>query len=111
MHRTDHEAKITQLFGEPWTDVHVWLDQYFGNFGPIHRRLLHHQLGVELAVKLFGEGARGPAEQHIRDDLQLDDAEALPEDWGRYGVPVWNADWPRTSIDRSAEGGASEAIR
>ena len=49
-------------------EVHVFLDQFFPKYKISHRRLLHHRLGVELAVRHFGETAWGPAELHILDD-------------------------------------------
>lgn len=69
MKTSEHEKISRKLFGKPYTEVHVELDQYSNQFiGFCHRRLLHHQLGVERIVAKLGEEARAPAIQHIIDD-------------------------------------------
>ena len=77
MRQEQHERRSLETYGEPFAEVHEWLDQYYDLFtGPGHRRVFHHKKGVELAVRLFGEQVRGAAEQHIRDDLGK-----LPDFW------------------------------
>lgn len=84
MERTYHERVCKDRFGKKFTHVHIYLDKYFGKYGPSHRALLHHKQGVELVVHHFGEAARGPAEQHIMDDVRC-----VPDDWGWYGDPFF----------------------
>lgn len=80
----DHVRSSREKFGKSFSEVHFFLDQYFKRFGPSHRILLHHQKGVELVVKQFGEEAKKPAELHIQEDVGC-----LPEDWHSYGDPVF----------------------
>lgn len=69
MKREEHEKRSIEMFGDPWTEVHVFLDQYFGKYGPYHRVLLHHRLGIFLICKEIPGPVRAVAEQHILDDL------------------------------------------
>jgi hypothetical protein len=69
----DHEKQSIDWFGEPWTEVHVFLDQFAPKFrGAEHRRILHTVEGVAEVVRRFGEESRPVAELHIK------------EDWNRY---------------------------
>lgn len=69
----EHEKQSVEYFGKPWTEVHVFLDQYFPMFrGADHRRILHTVEGLREVVKRFGEESRPVAELHIK------------EDWVRY---------------------------
>ncbi len=72
----EHEERSELLFGNKHTKVHEYLDQYFSKFGPYHWIVLHHQLGVNLVVRQFGEAVRKVAEQHIIDDMGK-----LPQNW------------------------------
>lgn len=65
----DHEKQSVDWFGKPFTEVHIFLDQFFPLFrGAEHRRVLHHTAGVEEVVRRFGEEARPVAELHIKED-------------------------------------------
>ncbi len=73
----EHKSACMEEFGQTFSELHLFLDSYAIRFrGHNHRRLLHHQLGVELCVEKFGEKARKPAEQHILIDLGF-----LPRNW------------------------------
>ena len=73
----EHERECMKELGEPWTHVHVFMDRYAKEYrGFVHRRLLHHRLGIELAVRAFGEEARMAATLHVQQDLGF-----VPEDW------------------------------
>lgn len=73
----EHERACACRFGQPHTEVHVFLDHYYREFrGNNHRLLLHHKKGVDLVVERFGEAARGPAEQHVLLDYGF-----VPESW------------------------------
>ncbi|MGV8058588.1 MAG: hypothetical protein AB2L12_11270 [Smithellaceae bacterium] len=69
-----HCTKCQQILGEPFPEVHLWLDEYFGQFpyGTRHRHLRHHRQGIEKVRKKFGERAALAAEIHIRQDLQTE---------------------------------------
>lgn len=63
-----HERECVETLGEPWTHVHEWLDAYFAEMGPSHRRMRHHREGVEEARRLWGDDAARAAEIHIKAD-------------------------------------------
>lgn len=68
--QTEHEEHCKANLGKPWSEVHKWLDHYFLLVPTAtHRIVLHHQLGIELGVKEFGEEVREALELHIRDDF------------------------------------------
>ena len=52
-----HESLIK--FGEPFTKVHLWQDEFMGapGYGARHRRKRHHLAGIEEARRLFGDKA------------------------------------------------------
>jgi hypothetical protein len=69
MNLPEHEQQSIDEFGNAWTEVHVFLDQFQPRFrGPEHRRILHHTAGVNEVVRRFGEEARPVAELHIKMD-------------------------------------------
>lgn len=63
-----HERECVEALGEPWTQVHEWLDAYFAEMGPLHRRMRHHREGVEEVRHLWGDAAARAAEIHILAD-------------------------------------------
>jgi hypothetical protein len=81
MQHERHAKRTLRIFGRRADEVHEFLDQFFPKYKISHRRLLHHRLGIELAVKQFGDSAWGPAELHI-----LDDEGKVAENW--LGVDV-----------------------
>ena len=94
---SEHCADCQKLLGQPFEEVHAFLDQFFPIYGLGHRRLLHHQRGVELIVKKFGEAARSAAELHILRDLAPKNElgqdwqelrNIIPQSWDGYGEPV-----------------------
>lgn len=91
MKRKEHEEKSIEMFGKPYTKVHAFLDQHFKTFGPYHRVVLHHALGVNLMVQFFGVGTRQAAEQHIIDDLGFIPANYKHKEFyfDRMYAPTW----------------------
>jgi|GEM_PF-3287738 len=86
MKLADHEQRSLSIWGRKHTPIHLFLDQFFKDYGQYHRVVLHHQKGVELVVQNFGEEARKPAEKHIYDDIRK-----IPESWNDYnywGLPI-----------------------
>ena len=76
----EHEKACKERFGEPHTEVHVFLDSYSWKYkGQSHRRILHHELGAKLCEARFGEVAGMAARLHIEQDLGL-----VPGDWTGY---------------------------
>ncbi len=68
----EHWQESLQTFGRPFKEVHLWLDEFAGSqkYGMRHRRVRHHEAGIQEAVRLFGEDAGRAARQHIARDLK-----------------------------------------
>ncbi len=76
MKTEEHEETSLIMFGQRYTQIHIFLDQYFPKFRPYHRIVLHHQKGIDLVDKEFSGPARAVAEQHI-----MEDQGSIPDDW------------------------------
>jgi hypothetical protein len=85
----DHEKETMSLFNKPYTEVHLWLDEFAGNpdFGMRHRRRRHHKEGLREAENLFGWDAALAARLHIMSDLKEEgwkESDRFPEDEADY---------------------------
>lgn len=68
----EHERHGLSVLGNPFTEIHEWMDQYYEVVDNVaHRVVLHHRYGIELGVSLFGESARRALELHIEDDFEF----------------------------------------
>lgn len=67
----EHCAATEELLGQPFEEVHRWLDEFAGKppYGMKHRHLRHHSHGVKEARHLFGEDGARAARLHIEMDL------------------------------------------
>jgi hypothetical protein len=67
-----HCEESIRLFGQPFEEVHRWLDKFQGTpkYGMRHRRVRHHEAGIQEAIRIFGEKAGLVARQHIISDLK-----------------------------------------
>jgi hypothetical protein len=63
-----HEDDCIQLLGEPFTEVHKFLDELFKYVGPTHRSFRHNRRGVENVRKRWGDKAAQAAKIHIERD-------------------------------------------
>ena len=63
-----HCADCRHELGEPFKQVHEWLDELQSEYGPMHRPFRHHTEGVELVRARWGDTAARAAEIHIRRD-------------------------------------------
>jgi hypothetical protein len=96
-HFEKHNETTIRLLGKDFAPVHAFLDQFYPVYGMSHRQLFHHQAGIELIVKKFGEEAGTAAEIHIIEDLfplaeiekwgELRDM--IPKSWADYGEPFF----------------------
>jgi hypothetical protein len=70
----EHCAESFQLFGKPYTEVHLWLDEFAESkeCGMRHRCKRHHEAGLEQVRRIFGEEAVVAARQHIIADLKME---------------------------------------
>lgn len=69
MKKEEHMEISIKMFGDPGKLIHEFLDQFFGQYGPYHRFLLHNRKGIVLINQKFPGPARAIAEQHCLDDL------------------------------------------
>jgi hypothetical protein len=67
-----HCEETEKALGKPYREVHMWLDEFFlsKEYGARHRRLRHHEKGIQEVIKLFGEEAGVAARMHIITDLK-----------------------------------------
>ena len=85
----EHEKESLAIFGKPWTEIHLWLDEFAGTpeFGMRHRRKRHHREGLREAEKLFGWEGVLAARLHIMSDLKEEgwkESDCFPEDEADY---------------------------
>ena len=64
----EHCADCELELGEPFPQVHLWLDALSVKMGPKHRSARHHAGGVEQVRKMWGDRAAKAAEIHLRKD-------------------------------------------
>ncbi|SHK16314.1 hypothetical protein SAMN02745216_02989 [Desulfatibacillum alkenivorans DSM 16219] len=86
---SDHCAESIKLFGKPFEEVHLWLDEFAGSpeYGMRHRKVRHHEQGIQKAIRLFGEEAGLVARQHIISDLKEEgwtENDPFPKDEADY---------------------------
>jgi hypothetical protein len=63
-----HCEDCVRELGEPFEEVHQWLDELFQYCGADHRDIRHNVLGVEKVRKMWGDRAAQAAEIHIMAD-------------------------------------------
>ena len=85
----EHCAESVRLFGKPYAELHSWLDEFAGSerYGMRHRRVRHHQAGINEAVRIFGTDVGPVARQHIISDLQEEswtERDQFPKDEDHY---------------------------
>ncbi|HWZ76950.1 MAG TPA: hypothetical protein VNX87_10455 [Candidatus Sulfotelmatobacter sp.] len=81
-----HNDDCRRFLGESFENVNKWMDEYFAQYGPTHRRFRHHREGIEQARELFGARGAVAAAIHIlrdcrhiprREDYDLGHVDAL----------------------------------
>jgi hypothetical protein len=65
-----HNSDCVKFLGESFDDVNRWIDEYFSQHGPTHRKFRHHREGIEEARDLFGDRAAFAAAIHILRDCR-----------------------------------------
>lgn len=85
----EHEKESLAIFGKPYTEIHLWLDEFAGTteYGMRHRHKRHHKEGLREAEKLFGWDAAIAARLHIMSDLKEEgwkESDRFPEDEADY---------------------------
>jgi hypothetical protein len=64
----EHCKESEKVFGQPYEEVHKWLDEFAGSddYGYRHRKKRHHEAGIRQIVTLFGESAGEVARQAVQ---------------------------------------------
>lgn len=76
-------------WGQPFEEVHKWLDEFAGSeqYGMRHRKKRHHLQGIREIEQRFGPNAARVARQHIISDLKMEgwgESDHFPEDEQDY---------------------------
>ena len=84
-----HCAETVSQLGEPFAEVHRWLDEFAGQppHGMRHRKLRHHLAGIEAVRQLWGDQAAEAARLHIVADLKQEgwrEGQPFPRDEQHY---------------------------
>jgi hypothetical protein len=84
-----HCAQALETFGQPYAQVHHWLDEFAFKppYGMRHRKQRHHLAGIEEVRRLWGDEAAAAARQHIITDLKIKgwrETDPFPEDEAHY---------------------------
>ena len=84
-----HCAQALETFGQPYAEVHRWLDEFAGKppHGMRHRKKRHHLAGIEAVRRLWGNEAAAAARQHIITDLKMEgwcETDPFPKDEAHY---------------------------
>jgi uncharacterized protein YcaQ len=85
----EHCQESISLFGKPYEKVHLWLDHFMGTeqYRMRHRKVRHHQAGINQVIERFGEEAGEVARQHIISDLKEEgwtETDPFPKDQEDY---------------------------
>ncbi|MBU1405054.1 MAG: hypothetical protein KKE83_11910 [Proteobacteria bacterium] len=64
-HLYEHCYDCERWIGRDWEEVHLWLDEFFTEFGPAHRCQRHHIEGIEEIRQKLGDEAALAAKIHI----------------------------------------------
>ena len=84
-----HCEESVRLFGQPFEEVHRWLDEFAGRppHGMKHRKFRHHLAGIMEVRKRWGDQAAAAARQHIISDLKMEgwtEDQPFPRDEREY---------------------------
>ena len=85
----EHCRECQEALGNPFVEVHVWLDAFAGTpeYGMRHRCVRHHEAGIREAIDLFGEEGGKAARLHIIADLKMEgwtERDPFPQDEHHY---------------------------
>jgi len=64
-----HCRESREKLRSDFREVHEWLDAYFPEMGPSHRKMRHHKEGIEEVRSQWGDEAAQAAKIHIEADL------------------------------------------
>ena len=81
----EHCEDCIRELGEPFEQVHLWLDELFKTLGPKHRSARHHSGGVEEVRRRWGDRSARAAEIHIARDMGGIPTESQAQQWSLFG--------------------------
>ncbi len=89
MRLEEHIQETIRLFGQAFTEVHQWLDEFAGTpeCRMRHRQKRHHLKGIEEVRTKWGDIAADVARQHIISDLKMEgwtEKDHFPKDEADY---------------------------
>jgi hypothetical protein len=87
----EHCEDCIRELGQPYPEVHIWLDDFYKTLGPKHRDVRHHTGGVDEIRKKWGPQAAQAAEIHIKKDC----CGIIPS---KEKAQLWNLFGPNTSF-------------
>ncbi len=84
-----HCEESIRLFGNAYEEVHQWLDEFAGSeeYGYKHRRIRHHEKGIDYIRQFWSHEAAAVARQHIISDLKEEgwtESDHFPKDEKDY---------------------------
>ena len=84
-----HCEAARQKFGQPYEEIHRWLDAFCGTelYHSRHRQVRHHETGIVQAGHIFGKYAEEVARQHIIIDLMEEgwqESDPFPQNENHY---------------------------
>ncbi len=70
-----HEMDCIKFLGEPFTEVHKWLDELSKRYpvtvlADYHRKFRHNEEGIEEIRKMWGNRAAKAAKLHLKRDFE-----------------------------------------
>src|SRR5277367_3885847 len=65
-----HNSDCLKFLDESFENVNRWMDDYFNQYGPTHRKFRHHREGIEEARQIFGDRAATAAAIHVLRDCR-----------------------------------------
>lgn len=70
MFQHEHEDRCIAQLGQPFPEVHNYIDQYFFRYKSYsHRVILHHAMGIAHLRRRLGDYSKSSAELHVIDDI------------------------------------------
>jgi hypothetical protein len=97
-----HVRDCNEFLGDGCVAVNRWIDEWFSKMGPAHRKVRHHQEGVEEAKRLFGDIGALAAAVHILRDCRHIPRRSDYED-GVVDILGLKKDWPVSAYVQYSE--------
>ena len=80
----EHCEDCVRELGEPFEEVHLWLDELFPVLKEKHRDARHHSGGIQQIIEKWGKKAGKAAEIHILKDCGKIPTEKEAQMWNLF---------------------------